>query len=533
MSNIFNYKVKLYKTDKEEDEEEDDNDSDVDDFCSNKGAKRKGHEVKKKSSSKKKLLENNIVKSLDIDDESDDDCIVLERSLAAKKVVDSLLAKEIADSSEDDNAAIQIKDDITAAQYDYRGFLSKSTSKLVDMGKKNGISNLLPTQKITIDSTLVLPTVRVRTAAERAASSNSSKLLIELSDDNLLAKFAPSSSTSSSQPAKEIVIASQINKVKIKTRLLNDTSTKEHDTKFFNLIDTDKFIKLRNGLSKIYNIDAVSITMIFDGRKLKDDQTAIDVEMDEVDMDEEEVLWNMVDVEIPKMKYSAALLFANTKPVKNVSTSSSSTSSDAAENNKGEVSSSSITSEAMPAGDAGNDKGEVEKHEKITIDIVIPKEFTTTNSDEIVDFKVFKSHTLQSLHDKLLEHKSLNIRGIVSYFLATNIKDDLDMDKTFDELDLKEALRIRFKCIVVQFDLSSFKEFSLEKPMDIKVRLNLKFSKAMAAISTKVKFSLESLNCFLDGVYLDSQSVSTFLELGILNDSKIVVSVITHNKCFV
>jgi hypothetical protein len=510
----FKYSYKPFKNDKEEDEEEDENDSDVDDFYSNKvgnkGGKRKGHEVKKGSSSKKKLLENKSVKSLDVDDESDDDCVVLERSLVAKKFVDSLLAKEIADSSEDDEAAIQIKDDISAAQYDYRGFLSKSTSKLEGMRKKNGISNTLPTQKITIDSTLVLP--RVPTAAERASSSNSSRQLIELSDDNLLERFATSSSTSSSHAAQEIVTASQVNKIKIKTRLLNEASSKQH-MHDFKMVDTDKFIKLRNGISKIYNIDAVSITMIFDGNKLKDDQTAIDVDM-------EEGQDNMVDVKIPKEEFSAALLFYS-KQIENASTSSSSTLSFEAEINEGEVSSSSTASDA-PAGNSGNNKGEVEKHEKMTIDIFIPKEFTITNSELIVDFKVFKSHTLQSLHDMLLEHKSLNIRGIVSYFRATNNKDDdLDMERTFGELNLTEALRMRFKCIEVQFDLSCFK---VEKPMDIKVRLNLKFSKAMVAISKTVECSLESLNCNFNGVYLDSHSVSTFFELGILNDSKIVVS---------
>lgn len=499
---VFKYTYKDFQNDKVDDEEEEDKGSDVDSdeyyYKSDKGGKRKAH-AKKESSNKKKLVEKQPDKFLEIEDESDEDRIIVDRSLAAKKAVDSLVGK-IADY---DEAAIQIKDgDDKAAQYDFRGFLSKSDSRLEGLGKINGLTKsdtkALPTQKIIIDSTLVFSTVR--TAAERASSSNSSKQLIELSDDNLLDKFGTSSSTSSSHAAKEIEIASQAKKIQIKTRLLKEAPSKDKHEERFTMSETDKFIKLRNGLSKKYDIDAASIIMKFDGYKLTDDQTAEDAEL-------EEEVENMIDVHITKGKYDAAVLFASTKPAgKNaISTASHSSSSN--------------TSSAL----AKSNEREVEKYEKMTINIIIPKEFTTTNSEELVDFKVFRSHTLQSLHGMLVKHESLNIKGLASYFRASKTAEDLDMEKTFNELNLTEPLRIRFKTIIIQFDLSSFTELSL-KPMDIKIRLNMKFSKVMPAVAKELKCNQKTLSWKFGGVNLDSQSDSTFLEIGLLDDSKIVVS---------
>lgn len=520
---VFKYEYKAFKNDKEEEEEEEDKDSDEDSdenfHKSNKGGKRKAHEAKKESSSKKKLVEKQPDKFLEIDDESDEDCYIVERSLVAKKAVDSLLAEENADSP-DDEAATQIKDDDDKApQYDFRGFLSKSDSRLEDLGKNKGLTKsdtkALPTQKIIIDSTLVFSTVR--TAAERASSSNSSKQLVELSDDNLLDKFGTSSSTYSSHAAKEIEIASQVKKIQIKTRLLKEAPSKDKHEERFTMSDTDKFIKLRNGLSKKYGIDAASIIMKFDGYKLTDDQTAEDAEL-------EEEVENMIDVHITKGKYDAAVLFAITKPAgRNAISTASHTSSSSTTTSSAPSTVSHSSSSSTSSAPAKNNEGEGEKHEKMTINIIISKEFTTTNSEELVDFKVFKSHTLQSLHDMLVKHESLNIKGLASYFRASKTAEDIDMEKTFNELNLTEPLRIRFKTIMVQFDLSSFTELSLE-PMDIKLRLNMKLSKAMAHVSKTLKCNLDTLSWKFGSVNLDSQSDSTILEIGMLKDSKIVVS---------
>lgn len=504
----FRYIPKPFKDDKDEEEDEVDDDDDEDLFDKKKGAKRKGHEVKKETSSKKKKVEDiSTAKFLDNEVQSDDDVIV-ERRVAAKRTVDLLLAKKIAD--EDDKAVIQIKDDESTnhrigdnnpEEFDYKGFLSKSTTKVQGLGKKNGISDsnskYVSTQKTTTDSALVLPTVRVRTAAERAFASNSSKTINDLSDEGLLQKFIPSFQAA----ATEIKLASKVNRMKILTRLLKEAPSNHKHEKNFIIAATDNFVKLREGLSKAYGIDVAGIIMMFDGFKLTDDQTAEEVEL-EVDS------MNMIDVHIPKGKFDAAVIFATNAIDRKAAETILPTSS---------------SSDAIP------DPGEVlGAHEEIMIHMYAAKEFTTNSKEADFEVKVLKSDTLQSLHNMLQKESSLKIQGVASYCRSSKPAEDLDMAMSFSELDLKDPLVIRFKSIYVKFDLSSFIDPSTQKnitePIDIKVRLDTKFSRAMVSISKKLGCSLENLDCKFNTFDLDSLSDSTFLKLGILVDSQISVS---------
>ena len=275
---MFKYTKRAFKDDSDEDDGSDD-----DNFGTSKDA------GKSKLTKKRNAPKNNVpgpkrkdILSIDnSDDEGSDDCVATEKVLVAKNVVNQLLARGNEENNiEQGISAIDDDENIRAA----RELLSQIGSAKLKLTDIDEDVKILPVNT----STLVLPTVRIRSAAEKAQTCATTD---DVSAESLLdSLFTSSSSSSSSVEAPPTDAGGP--RIRIKTRLNG-----KHEGRFKIAINY-KFEKLRHGLAKIYDIATSLIVMKFDGDSIDDDQTPEEIDMDDDDM---------IDVTIPKEKYDAAI----------------------------------------------------------------------------------------------------------------------------------------------------------------------------------------------------------------------------------
>ena len=272
---MFKYSKRAYQDD-ESDEDKESNGL----FESTKKRKK----VNSTSQSKKKIAPVKVAparKVIDVDSGSDSDsCVIVEKQVQAKSAVSQLLASIEAPINEDFSYDI-IEDENFKKANELLSKIDKANRKFSSQDDDDVNIIIVP----PVLSTLVLPTVRARTAAEKLSAKTESSAESLLG--TLFASYSSPSTKARSDPA--VVDAPGF---RIITRLNG-----KHEGRF-KLSSTDTFSKLREGLGKLYDLKTTIIKLRFDG-SLVDDRTTLE------DLDIEDDF--MIDVLIPQGMYDAAV----------------------------------------------------------------------------------------------------------------------------------------------------------------------------------------------------------------------------------
>jgi Ubiquitin-2 like Rad60 SUMO-like len=269
---MFKYAKRAYQDD------ESDEDKELDEFF-------ESSKTNSTSQSKKKVAPVKVGltrKVIDIDSSGSDSdsCVIVEKQIVAKSAVSQLLASIETPINEDFSYDVNEDENIKKANE----LLSKiDTAKRKMSTIDDDVSIILVPPVV---STLVLPTVRVRTAAEKHTAKT------ETSAESLLGSlFASSSSPSAKANSGPMMV--DVPGFRIITRLNGN-----HEGRF-KLSSTDTISKLREGLAILYDLKTTAIKLRFDGSFLNDRSTLDDLEI------EDDV---MIDVVIPPSMYDAAVL---------------------------------------------------------------------------------------------------------------------------------------------------------------------------------------------------------------------------------
>jgi Ubiquitin-2 like Rad60 SUMO-like len=273
---MFKYAKRAYQDD------ESDEDKESNEFFESSKKRKKANSS---SQSKKKVAPVKVGlarKVIDVENSGSDSdsCVIVEKQIVAKSAVSQLLASIETPINEDFSYDINEDENIKKANE----LLSKiDTAKRKMSTIDDDVSIILVPPVI---STLVLPTVRVRTAAEKHTAKT------ETSAESLLGSLFASSSSPSAKASSDLVMVDAPG-FRIITRLNG-----KHEGRF-KLSSTDTISKLREGLAKLYDLKTTVIKLRFDGSFLNDRSTLDDLEI------EDDV---MIDVLIPPGIYDAAVL---------------------------------------------------------------------------------------------------------------------------------------------------------------------------------------------------------------------------------
>ena len=485
---MFVYAKKPFTDDNDDDDEPAD-----DDFCSGRPGGKK-HKKKKVEhpSSKKAAAPPKRMTVIDCDGSDDEKFVTTATNKAISDV--SRLMAEI-NSEEFEAPLVSVGDDehVTRA----KEMLSELTQKkkLLEVVEENSSVAILPTS-----SNIKLHTVRNRTAEEKA-------LLKEKTAENIRDELLISIQRNSAPQADQCTAAESddIGYIWIKIRL-----NQKHESKF-RILAEDEFMKLREELSKFYDIAATSIKMQIDGQNIKDNQTPEDFDLDNDDL---------IDISIPKEQYDSAVAASKTASERQTDIpKSDSTTSSAVK-----------APAALPRSPQAVPAGSKEEVEHVVIHITVPSCLTVKKqSSADFDLTLFKNQTLQSMHDVLVQQPHLCLQKDVCYALSTCMGDDLNMDLTFKALNVvaNSLLIVRLKPMLVSFLLNGFtsaqtKELITE-PLTVKLRGNVVFGQTMQSIAKHVGQHPDGLNFFLDGISISDSKHLSLMQLGVTAASEIEV----------
>ena len=476
---MFTYKTKAFADNSDNDEEDD-----YDHF-----------ESDKKKSAKKPKKEH--VPVADDDDNESDDCVVLDKVLAAKDEVKKLLRESNINSNiEPVNTLIDDDEKMCAAKI----MLSQIGSTMRQVSNVDDDVTTLSVQ----ESTLVLPTVRRRSAAVSAQLS----VRPEDSISEMLLNSVKNSCCSPglSDVAPPVDVGGP--RIRIKTRLNG------LHIGLFKIANDGTFGTVRDGLARMYGIATSFIVMKFDGRSIDDNQTPQDLDMEEDEM---------IDVSIPKDKYEAAVA-ASVRPKDGKS------SAVTREADTSIIAGHVLKTMEFPPKQITTNILKEESTESVVIHIFVPSTLTTSSTCPIeFDVTVFKSHTLQSLHDVLMKQKNLKLSSNVSYALSTGMNNDLDLSMTFNDFAITKdpVLVVRFKPVSIMFRLDGITNFNTNclvvEPVTVKLRLDTIFDKTANSMASHVGMTSDKLDYFFNGENLESSKSLTLIQIGITNASEIIV----------
>ena len=482
---MFKYSKRAYQDD-ESDEDKESNGL----FESTKKRKK----VNSTSQSKKKIAPVKVAparKVIDVDSGSDSDsCVIVEKQVQAKSAVSQLLASIEAPINEDFSYDI-IEDENFKKANELLSKIDKANRKFSSQDDDDVNIIIVP----PVLSTLVLPTVRARTAAEKLSAKTESSAESLLG--TLFASYSSPSTKARSDPA--VVDAPGF---RIITRLNG-----KHEGRF-KLSSTDTFSKLREGLGKLYDLKTTIIKLRFDGEILNDRTTLEDLDIED-DF--------MIDVLIPQGMYDAAVSASERAHDRRA----------AAEPSRVAVCPNPVASSRRVSAPAvvNNDV-----NEQMTIHIVVPACLTVSKATSAeFDIKVFLRQTLQSLHDVLLKQPTLSLQNNVCYALSTNLGEDLDMERTFKEQSVAPEARLimRFKPMLILFLINGFmhpqtKE-PITEPLTVKLRGDTLFGKVMQSMAKYVAEKVDKLSFYFEGKHLDGMKTISLTMLGVTDASEIEI----------
>ena len=481
---MFTYQKKRFVDNSDDDDEGDDDHFEND----NKNATKK-RKISRTANVKPKKQH---VPVADDDEDEGDDCVVVDKVLAAKDEVKKLLSESNFGSNvEPVNVVVDDDEKMRAA----KTLLSQIGLTMRQVSNVDDDVTTLPVQ----ESTLILPTVRRRKAAERAVRPEDS-----ISEMLLNSVRNCSSSSGSSDVAPPVDTGGA--RIGIKTRLNG------LHLRLFKVAIDAKFEVVRDGLARMYDIPASFIVMKFDGDSIDDNQTP-----EELDMEED----NMIDVSIPKEKYEAAVAASLTAKDRKGNTGEADIPTIA-----GRV----LKTPELPSKQITTNQLKAASTESIIINIFVPSTLAVDGSCPVeFDVTVFKSHTLQSLHDVLMKQKNLKLGSNVSYVLSTKLNDDLDLSKTFNDFGMMKdsTLVVRFKPVSIMFRLDGITNVKtnclIVEPVTVKLRLDTVFSKTANSMASHVGVTSDKLDFFFNGNNLESSKEFTLIQIGITNASEIIV----------
>ena len=475
------------------DDDDDDDEPADDDFCAGKSDGRKYKKKKVEIPSSKKVAPAKKMIMIDCDGSDDEKFVTTATNKAISDV--SRLMAEI-NSEECDAPLISLDDDehVTRAKEMLSELAQKK--KLLDVVEEKSAMIVVPRS-----SNIKVHTVRNRTAEEKA-------LLKEKTDENIRDELLISIQKNSAPQAEQTTIAESDDAgyIWIKTRL-----NQKHESKF-RILAEDNFMKLREVLSKFYDMAAASIKMQIDGENINDKQTPQDFDLDNDDL---------IDLTIPKELYDSAVSASKSANDRQTDIPKGESTATATINAPAVLPKSP---QAVPAAS----KDEVEH---MVIHITVPSCLTLKKQSAAdFDLTVFKNQTLQSMHDVLLQQPHLCLQKDVCYALSTRMGEDLNMDMTFKVLNVvpNALLIVRLKPMLVSFVLHGFtntqtKELITE-PLTVKLRGNVSFGQTMQSIAKYVGLNPDGLSFFLDGISIGESKHLSLMQLGISAASEIEVT---------
>ena len=472
----FSYKAKAFQ----------DDDGGSEDDCSDAFDNSIGKKKRKESGYQKKVTSKKSAKistTIDVDDDENgfavDDSISEQRRLEARSIVSKLLSESRPDDQNlDDSQCEDFEDEEVRRKKELLSLFKQSNLESLTTDDTSEVS-LIPAVSAFVVKT-------VKQASERVFNHAPADVL-------LFALNSPEKPKASIMPE-----VAEGPFVRIKTRLNG-----VHEKKF-QILETDTLGKLRQELSRIYGVDFSKIKMESE-YPITDDQTPEELEMADEDI---------IDVTIPKDLYASAIInFEKVSLLK----------PKAIEDKSKQPVKSAVPTPAVTS------KPESVIEERIKINIIVPPQYTTTSGKCEFDFTVFVSQTLRSLHDILSKQSSVRLPDDVCYAFNPAGRDDLNLDKTFQEQKVlaNSTLTLRSSpiTITITFEqpMSTSNAASEFEPMTVKLRLEGQFGKLVLNIAKSVGKRENELQFFYDGRKLTDAKKLTLHQLGIKDDSVISV----------